>query len=397
MSELERFVEESSKMVGKEIGEIRVIEPYPLDVHRIRDFAWAMGDENPLFTDPTYASDSRYGSLIAPPTIVCKIRYPMSHGVLFQGDWKLYTYYSGNDIEWFDVFRPGDRITTSLILKDILQKQGRTGPLVVFKTEGWLKNQVGEVVARQNGTLITVKIPAGKTFGEHMIYERELYKYSKKEVDQIIKDVRSEVRRGNETRYWEDVQVGEKLTPVVKGPMHIGDMILWRLGAFPLTPMGTAGITPPGPFELSYLNTIKLPGLVRFNPETKWPYDHIEWEHEDFKLAHYRGLPGPFDLGVMRTELSGHLLTNWMGDDGFLRRLHTEIRKPNYYGDTTWFRGEVAKKYKVTEGKTEYGAVDITFAGVNQIGEVSTPGTATVYLPFRGREVTIPIPASAKA
>lgn len=392
MSEIDRFVEKCKEMIGEEVDEIRMIEPYPLDAHRIREFSWALGDDNPLFTDPAYAAKTKYGCLIANPTILAMVRYPMSHGVLFQGPWELLTFFSGNKFEWFNVIRVGDRLRSSLKLKDVILKKGKSGPLVFFKTEGSFWNQHEELVGKQYGTLITVKLPEGKTFGDHLIYEREIHRYSKEEIDRIVNGIKSEIRRGSNPRYWEEVKIGERLQPVVKGPMHIGDMILWRLGAFPLTPTGSAGITPGGSFELAFRDTVKLPGVVRLNPRTAWPYDHIEWEHEDFTLAHYRGLPGPFDLGVMRTELAAHLLTNWMSDYGFLRRMNVEIRKPNYYGDTTWFKGEVVKKYKSREGKFEYGAVDIKFSGVNQLGEVTTPGDATVYLPSLGRDLKLPIP-----
>ena len=90
--------------------------------------------------------------------------------------------------------------------------------------------------------------------------------------------------------------------------------------------------------------------------------------------------------------MAGTVLTNWMGDDGFIRRLDVQIRRPVFYGDTTWFNGEVVNKYKVTEGGVEYGAADIKLDGVNQLGLANTVGTATVYLPSPGREVQIPIP-----
>jgi hypothetical protein len=44
----------------------------------------------------------------------------------------------------------------------------------------------------------------------------------------------------------------------------------------------------------------------------------------------------------------------------------------------------------------EYGAVDVRIVGTNQIGEVSTPGTATVYLPSKGEPVKLPVPHDDK-
>jgi len=134
------------------------------------------------------------------------------------------------------------------------------------------------------------------------------------------------------------------------------------------------------------------PASIRTNPTTNWPYEDMMWEHYDFNLVRARGLPLPFDLGCMRYMMAATLITNWMGDDGYLRRLDARIQRPNYYGDTTWFSGEVVNKYKETQGGVEYGAVDIKIQGVNQVGDSTTPGTATVYLPSPGRPVQIPVP-----
>jgi len=73
------------------------------------------------------------------------------------------------------------------------------------------------------------------------------------------------------------------------------------------------------------------------------------------------------------------LVTNWMGDAAFLKRVRTEMRRFNVMGDSTWCRGRVTKKY-VKDG---FALVDIEIKGENQRGELTTPGLATVMLPSR--------------
>ena len=142
------------------------------------------------------------------------------------------------------------------------------------------------------------------------------------------------------------------------------------------------------------------------HPATRWPWSPAD-EHEDALMAAYRAQPAPFDGGVQRVQIPNRLLSNWMGDEGFIRRQYTAIRKPVYYGDTTYYVGEVVKKFKEIQegaeekggvpGKREYSAVGIRIEGRNQVGEVSTPGTATVYLPSReSGPVVLPIPHRAK-
>ena len=97
------------------------------------------------------------------------------------------------------------------------------------------------------------------------------------------------------------------------------------------------------------------------------------------------GLPNPYDYGGMRETWLCHLLTDWIGDDGWLWKLRCEHRKFNYLGDTTWVRGEVVDK-------REPGEVHLAVRCENQRGEVTTPGTAVVLLPTRDRAVELPAP-----
>ncbi len=71
------------------------------------------------------------------------------------------------------------------------------------------------------------------------------------------------------------------------------------------------------------------------------------------------------------------LITNWMGDDGFLRRLYVQVRRPVIYGDVVTYSGKVA------EADAAGATVKIEIAATNQEGEVATAGRAEVELPRR--------------
>jgi hypothetical protein len=96
-------------------------------------------------------------------------------------------------------------------------------------------------------------------------------------------------------------------------------------------------------------------------------------------MAKEVGLPGAYDFGCERISYLSMLLTNWMGDDGFLWMMRAELRRFNMVGDTTWFKGKVTGK-RIEETKC---CVDIECWGENQRGEITTPGKATVILPSR--------------
>jgi len=55
--------EEVAKLIGK-VGDIRIME---VEKGAIKRYADAVGDFNPIYWDEEYASNSRYGSIIAPP------------------------------------------------------------------------------------------------------------------------------------------------------------------------------------------------------------------------------------------------------------------------------------------------------------------------------------------
>jgi hypothetical protein len=68
------------------------------------------------------------------------------------------------------------------------------------------------------------------------------------------------------------------------------------------------------------------------------------------------GVPGAYDYGPERVSWLGHLVTNWMGDAGVLRRLNVQVQRHNLIGDTTWCRGEVT-------GKEDDGSVELRVHG----------------------------------
>jgi len=92
------------------------------------------------------------------------------------------------------------------------------------------------------------------------------------------------------------------------------------------------------------------------------------------------GIPVPFDLGMQRVSWLGHLLTNWMGDEGFLKKLYARCQNVVIFGDTNWCRGKVSGKH--AESGEHFVQCDIW--SENQTGEMTAQGQAIVALPSRG-------------
>ena len=137
----------------------------------------------------------------------------------------------------------------------------------------------------------------------------------------------------------------------------------------------------PGP--LGYRDILAAPQFRVVHPTTGWPIKYM-LQHEDWNLAPQRGMPAPFDNGVMRFAWVSPLLTNWMGDHGFLARLRVTIHLPVLYGDTCRYTGEVIER-------TVEGAdirVGVRILGTKQNGSIATSGSAEVLLPAASTAVS---------
>ena len=74
------------------------------------------------------------------------------------------------------------------------------------------------------------------------------------------------------------------------------------------------------------------------------------------------------------------VITDWMGDEGFLRKLRFEMRRQQRPGDTMACKGRVVAKYE----QESDGWIDLDVWAENEREGVTTPGSATVILPRRG-------------
>jgi hypothetical protein len=101
--------------------------------------------------------------------------------------------------------------------------------------------------------------------------------------------------------------------------------------------------------------------------------------HWDEGFAREVGVPGAYDYGPERCSWLTHHLTNWMGDDGFLRSSKCQIRRHNPDGDVLFIDGVVSRKFL----KDGAHVVEIGQTAVTHRGEVSATGTALVELPSR--------------
>jgi hypothetical protein len=351
-------------------------------------FMNVLGNRNPMYRDPDYAFRTRYSCVTATPTFLAAIRNPVSQGAYAQKDYGLANFLASLEFTWYDIMRVMEKFHTELATTGVYQQDTRVfgqpekKQVAYVKADGNYRNNYGGLIGNTHSVMRMVPFQRGK----EMFCDRELYQYTMEEAERIGKEIESEFMRGMVTLFWDDVNVGDTLTPVVKGPLELTPLLYW--------PAVTRTID--WHLESGYQRAKEAPGEARVNPVTNWPYWVEQLEAGSYHTSRLRGISYPFAFGVQQVCLAGHLLTNWMGDDGFLRRLTMEIDKVFMYGDVNWYQGAVIDKYKETIGGNVYGAVDITINVTNQLGENIGAGNATVYLPFPGHGVKLPIPEKGK-
>jgi len=382
-----KITPEAIKAAENMIGmQLRPEGPYMQDASEdtMRNWCNGIGDLNPLYRDLEYGRLSRYGSIVAHPN------FPMAFGWIGRTRWGLpgvHGFYAGNDWELFRHVRPGDRITAIERVVGIDVKESKfSGTLVMQYVEATFANQFGDVVAKALGTCTRHERKAAREAGKYD--DIKTHEYSAEDFDRIDQAILNEEKnmRGANVRYWDEVQEGEELPEIVRGPLSLMDTMGFLVGS-------GRGHT----HGVIFKNAVKHPGHFFRNPEAGGGIEYTGIGHHRESTAKEVGVPGVYDYGPQRSSWMASLVTNWMGDAGFLKRVRTQMRGFNIMGDCTWARGKVTRKY-IKDGNA---LVDIEIRGENQRGELTTPGLATVLLPslnpqhnvfFDGRNCDLELP-----
>ncbi|KZB59878.1 MULTISPECIES: MaoC family dehydratase N-terminal domain-containing protein [Thalassospira] len=363
-------VEELSKRIGVKIE--KTVEPWCYEATRdnIRHYAHGIGDDNPLWCDPEYAKNTRYGDVIALPSFLFATSRIISGYV--GGLPGVHAMWSGADWTWHKPIYRNTEIRTEAYLKDLVEHNTRfagraiqqiyhvdfydakTGDMLA-EADSWCF-RTDRDHARENGTKYTEA------------RSRPVRVYTDEELAEYTKYYEQETIRGAETRFWDDVAEGEELPTMVKGPMTVTGFVAYAQG------WGGLYIRAN---KLAWKLQQKHPGAGiknRFGiPDCP---ERVHWE-EEFALE--VGAPGAYDYGPERTSWLQHQITNWMGDDGFLSQAKCQVRRHNPEGDIILIHGEVARKYE----KDGRYFVEIRQRAEQQDGELSAIGSAIVELPKR--------------
>jgi acyl dehydratase len=366
-------IEEHRKRLGMKLrptGSYRGIYQWAL-WDRICTFVDKIGDPNPLWRNEAYARKTRYGHLPAPPSfIACTVGGP-----IIQGLPGVQIMVGGAAFEFYKPPLDGDQITYEAIFADLEEKASAFSTLWLIEYyDCFYYNQRSELLAKaryhmlrwerreiDEGLMRTDK--ARKTTMPHPWTEDEIRQFEDEMLAQI------DNIRGSTPRYWEDVNVGETLPDLVRGPRRYTDGI--AEGSIPIVRSGVLGIR-----EMR-----RHPGYALWHPDSR-AYEKIELIHWDKILAKHLHYAHAYDYGTMRQAIAMNAITDWMGDDGWLKKHSAQVRRVVYKSDVLRIKSKVTKKYMDENG--EY-CVDIEQHTTNQRGDDVLPAQVTVALPSRDK------------
>jgi len=335
----------------------------------IRHYAHGIGDDNPLWCDPGYAAKTRFGGIIALPSFLFSTSRIISGYV--GGLPGVHAMWSGADWTWYKPLHRNDSIRTEAYLKALMEHQTRfAGRAVQQIYHVDFYNQHDDRVAEADSWCFRTERDYAREKGTKYkeAKAREPRRYSNKEITEAYKLYRNEPIRGATPRYWEDVNEGEELPVMLKGPMTVTGFIAYAQGwgGLYIRANKLAWKLIDAHPSVGITNRFGIPDV----PE------RVHWE-EDFALE--VGAPGAYDYGPERNSWLTHHLTNWIGDDGFLRKASCKIRRHNPAGDMLFIKGRVRRKF-VEDGKH---LVEVEQEAHNQDDELSVLGSGIAELPSR--------------
>jgi len=347
------------------------LEPWCHEATRdnIRHYAHGIGDDNPLWCDPSYAAGTHYGDVIALPSFLFATSRIVSGYV--GGIPGVHAMWAGADWHWYKPVLRNQAISTEAWLKDLIEHETKfAGRAIQQIYHVNFFNPAGELVAEADSWCFRTDRDQAREQGTKYseVKRRPPRVYRPEELERFYQLYAAEEIRGARPRYWEDVTEGEALPTMAKGPMTVTGFIAFAQG------WGGLYIRAN---KLAWRQVQQHPGLGIANrfgiPDCP---ERVHWEPE---FALMVGAPGAYDYGPERCSWLTHHLTNWMGDDGFLRSASCKIRRHNPEGDLLFIDGKVVRKY-LEDGRR---LIAIEQVAHNQDGELSVLGSGVVELPSR--------------
>ncbi len=155
--------DEARAMIGQRLGDPVRGEVLQKEVQR---YAYAVGDDNPLYVDAEFARAAGYAGTMAPPLffdVPLREAVPLSElrpdGIARSRQAPIplkvdRVMAGGQEVEFLQPLYPGDTLTAETRLVDLIEKTGRSGRFVLVVRETTYTNQRDEVVVKSRSRSI---------------------------------------------------------------------------------------------------------------------------------------------------------------------------------------------------------------------------------------------------
>lgn len=358
----EQSIAEARELIGVPLRRDRMRWNDAATRDAIRQFAEGAGDGNPLYCDPSYGENTRWGGQLAPPSFLYAIDATIVAPKLPGVQW----IYAGTRWRWYDAIREGDVIGVDAQLTEMEEKTGRRFGLWVL--------QKGEIVFRREdgGLLCIAEGRVARTPRRTRSVKKKTYEGAKKTEKPTVPTepyhpaLSNETRRGSEPRLWESLKVGDTLGPVAF-PLSLDRIFAWYTGA--------QGALHYGGAHGDGVRYRRRHDDYEINAKTG-AKDSAARGHFSSKEGKDVGMGGAYDVGLQRIAWVIAFLTDWMGDDAHLAEADIDVIAPNLVGDTTYISGEITDLWF-----DENAFAAISISGRNQNSKLTTTGRAVIALP----------------
>ncbi len=289
----------------------------------------------------------------------------------------IHVFVSGGSWEWYRPMYPGDRIFSFAGEETLEVKQSEFANRSVIQVRRDVAiNQRAEVVGVYRILRVLAERDTARKKGKNAAIEAATY--TDEDYERIDAIYAEESPRGADKRWWDDVNVGDELQPMVKGPLTTTEIIAVHAGGYGFVPYGLKSS------RLGYTNRKRIAPFYIKNAQGI--YDVAQRLHWDSEWAKAIGNPMSYDYGVMRQCWFWHMLSDYMGDDGIVVTMDDSIRKFNYQGDTQFMTGKITAKRIDTDGRH---VVDVEMHMVNQRDDETAYAAGTVALPSRDKGLPV--------
>lgn len=379
--------------VDKWIGKPVVFAEFwdPCNATDIRRWVQAMDYPNPIHWDEEFATNSKFGGIVAPQSFTVAMDYghgchpacvgkiPGTHLIFAGEEWWFY----GSPI------RPGDKLVQERRFDGYsVSETAFAGPTMFARGDTIHRNQHGSLVAKERATAIRYLVEEANKRGVYGKDKRSPKKWTSDDIAEINRLRHAWIlsNRAGKSPSYRDIKVGDKLPRRVLGP-HSVVTFANECRSFRQNIWGTWRWNPPA--------GINDPAKEDAGFDPNMTYDHDARKidprmgdglyhgpssgHVNPDKAEKVGMGGAYGYGASMNAWHLDTIAYWAGHDGYIWHSKTQFRSPAFEGDVTFVDGEVIEKID----QSAYGVpvVQVQTTMTTQNGDIILKGKAEVELP----------------